>query len=77
MTIHSGEEHTIWEGESQNVTAKATGGRFTLHYRLTTHYLYFETGGITGTKLEQVPSSTSRTSTSPSHWSRKPARSGT
>ncbi|MFF5261436.1 SHOCT domain-containing protein [Actinomadura viridis] len=55
MTIHSGEERTIWEGESQNVTAKATGGRFTLHYRLTTHYLYFETGGITGTKLEQVP----------------------
>jgi hypothetical protein len=55
MTIHSGNEHTIWEGESRNVTARATGGRFTLHYRLTTHFLYFETGGITGTRQEQIP----------------------
>jgi hypothetical protein len=55
MTVHSGDEHTIWEGESRNVTARATGGRFTLHYRLTTHYLYFETGGITGTRQEQIP----------------------
>jgi hypothetical protein len=55
MTVHSGDEQIIWEGESQNVTARATGGRFTLHYRLTNHYLYFETGGITATKKEQVP----------------------
>lgn len=55
MTVHSGHEQIIWEGESRNVTARATGGRFTLHYRLTTHYLYFETGGIGLTKQEQVP----------------------
>lgn len=55
MTVHSGHEQTIWEGESQNLTAQATGGRFTLHYRLTTHYLYFEKGGIAGTTQEQVP----------------------
>lgn len=55
MTVHSGEERTIWEGESQNVTARATGGRFTLHYRLTSHFLYFETGGISRTTQEQVP----------------------
>ncbi|NVI85760.1 PH domain-containing protein [Actinomadura sp. BRA 177] len=55
MTIHSGQEQIIWEGESRNVTARATGGRFTLHYRLTTHYLYFETGGIAGTRQEQIP----------------------
>lgn len=55
MTVHSGQEQIIWEGESQNVKARATGGRFTLHYRLTTHYLYYETGGITGTKRQQIP----------------------
>ena len=55
MTVYSGEERTIWDGESQNVTARATGERFTLHYRLTTHFLYFETGGITRTTQEQVP----------------------
>ncbi|WP_141576062.1 SHOCT domain-containing protein [Actinomadura sp. WMMA1423] len=55
MTVHSGHEQTIWEGQSRNVTARATGGRFTLRYRLTTHYLYFETGGIAGTKQEQIP----------------------
>ncbi|WP_373861775.1 winged helix-turn-helix domain-containing protein [Actinomadura hibisca] len=55
LTLHSGHEQTIWEGETQNVTARATGGRFTLKYRLTTHYLYFETGGIGGTRQEQVP----------------------
>ncbi|GAA1790401.1 SHOCT domain-containing protein [Actinomadura chokoriensis] len=55
MTIHSGQEQVIWEGESRNVTARATGGRFTLRYRLTTHYLYFETGGISGTRQEQIP----------------------
>lgn len=55
MTVHSGHEQIVWEGESRNVTARATGGRFTLHYRLTTHYLYFETGGIGLTKQEQVP----------------------
>ncbi|NKZ06899.1 SHOCT domain-containing protein [Actinomadura latina] len=55
MTVHSGQEQIIWEGESRNVTARATGGRFTLHYRLTTHYLYFETGGISGTRQEQIP----------------------
>ncbi|WP_165968876.1 SHOCT domain-containing protein [Actinomadura sp. KC06] len=26
-----------------------------MHYRLTTHYLYFETGGISGTRQEQIP----------------------
>ncbi|WP_433469408.1 SHOCT domain-containing protein [Spirillospora sp. CA-128828] len=55
MTVHSGHEQIIWEGESRNVTARATGGRFTLHYRLTTHYLYFETGGIGATRQEQIP----------------------
>jgi hypothetical protein len=55
MTIHSGDEQLIWEGESQNLTARATGGRVAMHYRLTTHFLYFETGGITGTKQEQIP----------------------
>jgi hypothetical protein len=55
MTTHSGDEQTIWEGETQNVTARATGGRFTLRYRLTTHHIYFERGGITGTRQEQVP----------------------
>ena len=55
MTVHSGHEQIIWEGQSRNVTARATGGRFTLHYRLTTHYLYFETGGIAGTRQEQIP----------------------
>jgi Short C-terminal domain/Bacterial PH domain len=55
MTIYSGDEQTIWEGETQNVTALATGGRFTLRYRLTTHNIYFEHGGITGTRQEQIP----------------------
>jgi len=55
MTVHSGQEQLLWEGESQNVKARATGGRFTLHYQLTTHYLYYETGGITGTKRQQIP----------------------
>lgn len=55
MTVHSGQEQIIWEGESQNMKVRATGGRFTLHYRLTTHYLYYETGGITGTKRQQIP----------------------
>jgi Short C-terminal domain/Bacterial PH domain len=55
MTVHSGQEQILWEGESHNVKARATGGRFTLHYRLTTHYLYYESGGITGTKRQQIP----------------------
>jgi uncharacterized membrane protein YdbT with pleckstrin-like domain len=55
MTTHSGEEATIWEGQSQNITAMATGGRVVLHYRLTTHYVYFERGGVTRTRSEQVP----------------------
>lgn len=54
-TIHSGDETTLWEVKSQNATALATSGRFALTYRLTTHFLYFETGGVTGTKQEQVP----------------------
>ncbi|MBO2447131.1 PH domain-containing protein [Actinomadura barringtoniae] len=55
MTIHSGQEQLIWEGETRNVTARATGGRVVLHYRLTTHYLYYETGGIPGTRQQQIP----------------------
>lgn len=55
MTVYSGQEQIIWEGESQNIKTRATGGRFTLHYRLTTHYLYYETGGITGTRRQQIP----------------------
>jgi hypothetical protein len=54
-TIHSGDEATLWEVKSQNATAVATSGRIALTYRLTTHFLYFETGGVTGTKQEQVP----------------------
>ncbi|MFG2001627.1 SHOCT domain-containing protein [Spirillospora sp. NPDC048911] len=55
MTIHSGQEQIIWEGQSRNLTAKATGGRVVLHYRLTTHFLYYETGGVTGTRQQQIP----------------------
>jgi hypothetical protein len=55
MTVHSGHELIIWEGESNNIKTRATGGRFVLHYRLTTHYLYYETGGITGTRRQQIP----------------------
>ncbi|WP_329521088.1 SHOCT domain-containing protein [Spirillospora sp. NBC_01491] len=55
MTIHSGQEQIVWEGESRNITSRATGGRVVLHYRLTTHYLYWETGGVTGTRQQQIP----------------------
>ncbi|MEB8342594.1 PH domain-containing protein [Streptomyces endophyticus] len=54
-TVHSGDEQTLWDVKSQNATAVATSGRVALKYKLTTHYLYFETGGVTGTKQEQVP----------------------
>lgn len=55
MTIHSGQEQLIWEGDTRNLTARASGGRVVLHYRLTTHYLYYETGGIPTTRQQQIP----------------------
>jgi hypothetical protein len=54
MTVHSGHEQTIWEGQSQNMTAAATGGRIAPRYRLTTHFLYYETASVTGSQQQQV-----------------------
>ena len=45
----------LWSGESKNLTAMASGGKIvTAKYRLTTDYLYIDTG-LLSTKGEQIP----------------------
>ena len=47
-------EQTIWEDQSQTLTAAATGGRGAVKYRLTNLFLYIEKG-ILRRSAQQVP----------------------
>ena len=47
-------ESLVWEGRSQSMTAKATGGHAAAKYTLTSLYLYFEKGMLS-TNAQQVP----------------------
>ncbi len=48
------EPGVLWEGESQTLTAAATGGKVAARYRLTEQFLYFERGFLS-TDAQQVP----------------------
>ena len=46
---------TLWEGESNDLTSAATGGKVVKkRYRITAEYIY-ESSGLLGSKEEQIP----------------------